>query len=160
MRKLSSLCFLLSGCSLVGASEKCEPGDNKVYHSAVISFSLLEQRTSRNLLAWNGPYYPDSVKVVASTGEVVFPGPLRPDGYVDFHALKYEMDKLPLGIDLVRTYYLRLNRADQDTFALSFRLKNNRCDFAEFERYTLRYNGRIVAEGEGLYLPSLTLYKP
>ncbi|WP_345110072.1 hypothetical protein [Hymenobacter algoricola] len=152
--------LLLTGCSLLGSSEKCNPDFNKVYYSAGINFELLDAHTSKNLLdVRTGIYSPDAVKVYDATRQVVFPGPVRGDGLVSFSPLERESDRLPYGTDLQREYYLYLNPTDQDTFALAFRLRKNECGFAEFERYTLRYNGKEVAVGEGLTIPSLTLYK-
>lgn len=160
MYKLSFLCLLLTGCGLIGSSEKCNPDFNEVTESASISFELLDARTSQNLLdVRTGIYRPDSVKVYDQARHPVFNGPVRGDGRVGFSPISLEVNKLPYGTDLTRNYYLHLNRVDQDTFALSFRLRKNGCGFAEFERYTLRYNGKEVAAGQGLTIPDLTLYK-
>jgi len=159
MHRLSPLCLLLTGCSLIGASEKCDPSFNNGYYAG-IEFALLDARTSRNLLdVRTGIYRPDSVKIYSAARDVLFEGPVRGDGLVSFSPLERESGRLPYGTDLQRAYYLRLTRTDQDTFALSFRLRKNDCGFAEFERYTLRYNGQEVAAGEGLTIPGLTLYK-
>ena len=159
MHRLSPLCLLLTGCSLIGASEKCDPSFNNGYYAG-IEFALLDARTSRNLLdVRTGVYRPDSVKIYSAARDVLFEGPVRGDGLVSFSPLERESGRLPHGTDLQRAYYLRLTRTDQDTFALSFRLRKNDCGFAEFERYTLRYNGQEVAAGEGLTIPGLTLYK-
>ena len=159
MYKFSLLCLALTSCGLLGNSEKCDPGDKKVYNSAIISFELQDVLTSQNLLDLRGVYDPDTVKIYSANRERVFRGPVRPDGLIDFAPLRQELDQLPYATDLTRNYYLYLNRADQDTFFLAFRLRKNDCGFAEFERYTLKYNGKEVAAGEGLYLPSLILHK-
>lgn len=160
MARLSLLCLFLASCGLIGSSEKCDPGFNEVAESASISFELLDARTFQNLLyARAGIYSPDSVKVFNSARYPVFKGPVGGDGRVGFNPLSLEVNRLPYDTDLTRNYFLYLNRADQDTFALSFRLRKNGCGFAEFERYSLRYNGKEVATGQGLTIPSLTLYK-
>lgn len=159
MHRLSPLCLLLTSCSLIGASEKCDPSFNNAYYTG-IEFALLDARTSRNLLdVRTGIYRPDSVKIYSATREVLFGGPVRGDGLVSFSPLERESNRLPYGTDIQREYYLRLTRTDQDTFALAFRFRKNDCGFAEFERYTLRYNGKEVASGQGLTIPSLILYK-
>jgi hypothetical protein len=76
-----------------------------------------------------------------------------------FNPLLFEGNRWPDATNLTRTYFLDLHPADQDTFALSFRLRKNGCGYAEFERYTLRCNGQEVAAGQGLTIPELTLYK-
>jgi hypothetical protein len=133
---------------------------NKVSETASVSFELLDARTSQNLLSvFARSYHPDTVKVYDANRQFLFRGPLRGDGRVIFGLLSREGNQLPYAVDLTRNYYLYLNRADQDTFSLAFRLRKNDCGFAEFERYTLKYNGKEVAAGKGLTLPSLTLYK-
>ena len=160
MHRFFPFCLLLAGCGLIGPSEKCNPDFNRVTETASISFELFDARTTVNLLdVRTGIYRPDSVKVFNSARFPVFNGPVRGDGRVSFAPLELEVNQLPYDTDLTRNYYLRLTRTDQDTFALSFRLRKNDCGFAEFERYTLHYNGQEVANGEGLTIPSLTLYK-
>ena len=161
MYQLSPLCLLLTGCSLIGASDKCMPDFNKVYRTAYLDFVLLDARTSQNLLdGRTGIYRPDSVKVYSAAREVLFAGPVGYDGRVSFLPFHWsERDRFPYGTDLRQDCYLRLSRTDQDTLALSFRLRKNDCGYAEFERYTLRYNGQEVAAGQGLTIPDLTLYK-
>ena len=160
MYRLSLLCLFLAGCGLIGPSEKCSPDANNVIYTAGIGFVLLDAGTSQNLLdVRTGIYRPDSVKIYNVARDVLFAGPVRGDGRVSFSPLERESDRLPTGTDLQRDYYLRLTRTDQDTFALAFRLLKNDCGFTEFERYTLRYNGKEVAAGQGLTIPGLTLYK-
>lgn len=160
MYKVSFLCLLLTNCSSLGSSEKCDPGFNSVTESASISFELFDAQTSQNLLdVRTGIYSSDSVKVYNDAHYTVFGGPVRGDGRIMFNPLELEVNRLPYATDLTRNYYLYLNRADQDTFSLAFRLKKNNCGFAEFERYTLRYNGKEMSAGAGLTLPELTLYK-
>lgn len=159
MHKLFILCLFLSSCSLLGSSEKCNPDFNSAYYSG-IEFELFDAHTSQNLLdVRTGIYFPDSVKVYDTARQAVFGGPVRGDGLVSFSPLERESDRLPYGTDLQREYYLHLNHTDQDTFALAFRLRKNDCGFAEFERYTLRYNGKEVAAGEGLTIPTVSLFK-
>lgn len=148
---LSLILLLLQGC----ISEKCAPDSNSLTEGGGLNFRLVDARTGQDLLAQtpgNGsPYSLDSVMVYNERGEPQFRGPVDFRGEISFstYGSTEELSLLPYNTALQRRFLLYLNRADQDTIDVAFRLRKNDCGFAEFENITIHYNTQSVYEGSG-----------
>lgn len=153
--------LLLPGC----ISEKCAPDSNSMTEGGGLTFHLVDARTGQDLLAQlpgNGPRYAlDSVMVHNERREPQFRGPVDFRGGISFssYGSTQELNVLPHNTTTRRRFTLYLNRADQDTIDVAFRLRKNDCGYSEFEHITIHYNAQFVYEGSGTQIPSQALRK-
>ena len=144
--------LLFSACN----NEKCSPDGNSLTEGGGLNFRLVDARTGRDLLAQtpgNGsPYSLDSVMVYNERGEPQFRGPVDFRGEISFstYGSTSDLKALPFNTQVLRRFTLYLNRADQDTIDIAFKLRKNDCGFSEFENIIIRYNTQMVYEGNGI----------
>lgn len=144
--------LLLTGCGgWSGMFDECE-GNNGI--GRIATFELLD--ASGAPIPLTPPrYHPDTVRLyyLGPTGRV------REPYTGQFRVIRYDAPPT-YGVDLVDTYILYLNRADQDTITFHYRLFKDDCQNPDLDGIRIFFNGRDIFNGpRGVNIGTLQLRK-
>lgn len=141
MKQMIIFLFTLSAFAFM-ACERCMR--ESTAYDDVISFKLLNKRTSQNLLGFDGKYHMDSVKIYNIDGKAIFKGPVELSGIIDFGFVDRATDYIAIDAPLTKTYYVYLNQADTDTLTTQFQLKKDECGKDQLSSLNIFYNGLLI----------------
>jgi hypothetical protein len=124
------------------ACNRC--GKDFTAYDSGISFILLDNITSQNLLGFGGEYHIDSVKIYSQEGKTVFKGPVELSGIIDLTFADKATDYSAVDAPLNKIFYIYLNHLDTDTLTTQFQLRKDECGKDQLLKLNVLYNGLLM----------------